>query len=153
MRVAVERPVMTEPGRIRETYHAAVQHDIVDLAADEHLAGVVRRPTGWFHNTVDANYPALGPPESLLDDTKARQDELAAAGLCDTEAHNAAWAETDFAARYREYLDESADARASLDGLAERVRAGEPVVLVCFEGEDKRCHRHLLRERLRAMVG
>lgn len=73
--------------------------------------------------------------------------------LCDTEAHNGASAETDFGPRYREYLQESADARASLDILADRVRDGEAVVLVCFEGEAKPCHRHIIQERLESLVG
>lgn len=143
---------MSERERIRETYHAAVQHDIIDIEGDEHLAGVVRRPTGWFRGTVDSNYPALGPPDDLLDETKNIQEELAAAGLCDTEAHNAAWAETDFAARYREYLDESNEGRSALGALADRARTGETVVLVCFEGNDKRCHRHIVKQRLESMV-
>jgi len=143
---------VSDVGRIRETYHAAIQHDLVDLAGDEHLAGVVRRPTGWFRSTVDANYPELGPPESLLDETKAIQDRFAAQGMCDEGAHNAAWEETDFADRYREYVAGSADVDDTLDSLADRVRHGETVVLVCFEGEDKRCHRHTLVEELRARV-
>jgi len=143
---------VSDAGRIRETYHAAIQHDLVDLAGDEHLAGVVRRPTGWFRSTVDANYPELGPPEALLDETKAIQDRFAAQGMCDEGAHNAAWEETDFADRYREYVAGSADVDATLDSLADRARRGETVVLVCFEGEDKRCHRHTLVGELRARV-
>jgi len=143
---------VSDAGRIRETYHAAIQHDLVDLAGDEHLAGVVRRPTGWFRSSVDANYPELGPQEALLDETKAIQDRFAAQGMCDDGAHNAAWEETDFANRYREYVAGSADVDATLDSLAGRARRGETVVLVCFEGDDKRCHRHTLVEELRARV-
>jgi hypothetical protein len=143
---------MPEAGAVRETYHAAIQHDLVDIDGDDHLAGVVRRPTGWFRGTVDANYSALGPPESLLEETKARQEELAVAGFCDEEAHNAAWDETDFEARYRAYLEESAGAADALERLADRVRGGQTVLLVCFEGEDKRCHRRLLVEELRLRV-
>jgi len=140
---------MTALGRVRETYHAAIQHDMVELTGDEHLAGVVRRPTGWFRSVVDANYPALGPPEPLLEETKDVQEAFELDGMCDTGAHNAAWEETNFEARYRDYLADSPEADATLDGLESRVRDGETVVLVCFEGEDKRCHRHLLLEALR----
>ena len=143
---------MSERGDVRETYHAAIQHDLVDLTGDEQLAGVVRRPTGWFRSTVDANYPELGPPEPLLAETKDRQEALAQQGMCDEGAHNAAWEETDFATRYREYLTDSEEAEAALSELATRVRNGETVVLVCFEGEDKRCHRHMLREELRGRL-
>ncbi|MEF8841741.1 MAG: DUF488 family protein [Haloarculaceae archaeon] len=66
--------------------------------------------------------------------------------------HNAAWEETRFALRYREYLEGSDEAERKAADLAERIADGEDLVLVCFEGEDKRCHRHLLRERLRDRV-
>lgn len=138
-------------GTVRETYHAAVQHDLVDVG-DATLVGVVRRPTGWFRATVDENHPELGPPETLLDETKARAEDLRRAGLCDEEAHNAAWDETDFARRYREYLDDSAPARERVADLASRARDGETVALVCFEGEDKRCHRRLLADELRGRL-
>lgn len=136
-------------GSVDETYIAAIQHDLAPLSGDERLVGVVRRPTGWFRAAIDENVPALGPPEDLLDETKGRAEELKLAGLCDEEAHNAAWEETDFADRYRAYLADSADAHAELARLADLVRDGEDVVVVCFEGEEKRCHRHLLVERLR----
>jgi uncharacterized protein (DUF488 family) len=71
-------------------------------------------------------------------------------GLCEEGAHNAARDETNFGSRYPAYPDEDDDAERALDGLAERIRGGETVVLVCFEGERKRCHRTLLRDRLDA---
>ncbi|MFB6307903.1 MAG: DUF488 family protein [Haloarculaceae archaeon] len=134
-------------GAIRDTYLAAIQHDIVDLSGHERLVGVVRRPTGWFRSAVDENRPELGPPEELLSETKSEHERLKARGICDEEAHNAAWETTDFEERYLAHL-ETPSARRELDDLAERVADGETVVLVCFEGEDKRCHRRLLRERL-----
>lgn len=139
-------------GTIDETYVAALQHELVSLSGEEHLVGVVRRPTGWFRGAVDENRPDLGPPEALLDEVQARKDDLQMRGMCEEGAHNAAWEETDFAARYREYLDDSPEAQAAVDGLAARVRNGEDVVLVCYEGEGKRCHRHLLEERLKARI-
>lgn len=138
-------------GDVRETYHAALQHDLVELAGDERLVGVVRRPTRWF-TQIDENRPELGPPEDLLDETKAAADRLEADGRAETAAHNAAWEETDFEARYREYVQSSESAQEALDDLAERVRGGEIVVLVCYEGEDKRCHRRLLGEMLETRV-
>lgn len=140
---------MTEGG-IRETYHAAIQHDLIDLAGDEYLVGVVRRPTGWFRSSVDVNYPELGPPAALLDETKDRQTAFEMQGMCDEGAHNAAWEAVDFEARYREYVASSDDVDARLDALADRVSSGETVVLVCFEAENKRCHRTVLVDELEA---
>lgn len=138
-------------GTVSETYQAALAHDLVDTG-DATLVGVVRRPTGWFHGSVDENVPALAPPEDLLDETEQRAEDLKMAGLCDEEAHNAAWDETDFEARYRQHLAESAEAREAVDDVVRRVRDGESICLVCFEGEKKRCHRHALQAELEARL-
>lgn len=140
-------------GEIRETYHAALQHDLVDVPADARLVGVVRRPTGWFGAELDENRPDLGPPEDLLDETKAAAERMASEGFDDTPAHNLSWEETDFEDRYREYLADSEAAQAELDDLAARVEADETVVLVCSAGDDKRCHRRIIQEILRERVG
>jgi uncharacterized protein YeaO (DUF488 family) len=135
-------------GTVEETYVAAVQHGLVDLEGATPV-GVVRKPTGWFHGVVEENVRELGPPEGLLAEIDERREDLAMAGMCDTGAHNTAWEETDFEERYRAYLAEDADAQAALEALRERVRDGEDVALVCYEADDKRCHRHALREVLR----
>jgi uncharacterized protein YeaO (DUF488 family) len=136
-------------GTLRDTYVAALQHDLVDVADADLVLGVVRRPAGWFRAAVDENEPALAPPEDLLDDVKRRTEELRMAGLCDEEAHNAAWEGTDFAERYRAHLDTDGEAAAATTRLRERLVDGDEVVLVCFENTaKKRCHRTLLAERL-----
>ncbi|WP_323674815.1 DUF488 domain-containing protein [Halorubellus sp. PRR65] len=136
----------TGRGRVLDTYVAALQHDLADVG-DATRVGVVRRPTRWFSGSVDENEPALAPPETLLDETKQRQEDFEMRGVCEREAHNEAWLETDFAARYRAHLESDADAAVALESLAERVRDGEPVALVCFENTDtKRCHRTILRD-------
>ncbi len=137
----------TMTGRVSETYLAALQHDLVDLDGATPV-GVVRQPTRWFHGVIEENYRDLGPPDPLLTAIDDTRDELAIAGLCDEEAHNAAWQETDFEERYRSHLNESEAADDALTELRERVRDGEDIALVCFEADDKRCHRHTLREIL-----
>ncbi len=131
-------------GEVGESYQAAIQHDLVDFDDDTHLVGVVRRPTPWFHATVDENHRELGPPETLLDETEARQAEIRTPDISDGQALDAAWEDVNFAERYREYLANSGEAAATITALADRVRDGEDVVLVCYESPEKRCHRHLL---------
>jgi len=140
-------------GAVRETYVAAIQHELAGLDGDETLVGVVREPTGWFHAAVDENVRELGPPADLLEETNERAEDLGMQGLCEEGAHNAAWDETNFESRYLAHLDADDDAGHELDRVARRVADGETVVLVCFEGERKRCHRTLLQERLRERVG
>jgi uncharacterized protein YeaO (DUF488 family) len=134
-------------GTVSETYVAALRHDMVDTG-DATLVGVVRRPQRWFHGAVDENHPELGPPEELLEETKQRQEVLAMAGMCESGAHNAAWEETNFEDRYREHINSDGDAQAALTALRERLADGEDLTLVCFEADDKRCHRDILVELL-----
>lgn len=144
---------MTAADRLGDTYVAALQHDLVDLPDEATLVGVVRRPTGWFQATVDENYPELGPPEALLEESKERQGELEEEGLSDDEAHDTAWEEVDFEARYRSHLADDAAAREAVSELVDRLREGEHLVLVCFENtEQKRCHRTTLRDHLAAKL-
>ncbi|MFB6137904.1 MAG: DUF488 family protein [Halobacteriaceae archaeon] len=136
-------------GTLHDTYVAALQHDLADLPDDVTLVGVVRRPTPWFHGAVDENVRAVAPPESLLADVEDRRESLAMRGLCDEEAHNAAWDAVDFDERYRTHLREDAEARAAVADLRERLAAGESLALVCFENTaQKRCHRTALRDVL-----
>jgi len=135
-------------GAVRETYAAAIQHDLVDLPDEAYLAGVVRKPMPWLHGVVDDNYPDLGPPEDLLAETKQREEDFKRQGICDAEALNAAWEDTGFADRYLDYVRESEAAEEALAALEDRLAAGTDVVLVCYESDEKRCHRHLLLEEL-----
>ncbi|WP_323677304.1 DUF488 domain-containing protein [Halorubellus sp. PRR65] len=140
---------MNSSDRLEDTYVAALQHDLVDVPSEATLVGVVRRPTGWFRTTVDENYPALGPPENLLDEFKQRHEDFKMQGMCDEGAHNAAWNEVKFEERYRSYLTDGAEAHEAVAELTDRLQDGEQLVFVCFENTDqKRCHRTLLKEHL-----
>lgn len=110
---------------------------------------MVRRPTGWLRTTIDENYPALGPPEDLLDEFEQRHEDFTMQGMCGEGAHNAAWDEVEFEDRYRSSLTDATDARDAVAELTDRLRDGERLLLVSFENTDrKRCHRTLLKERL-----
>ncbi|MDZ7729974.1 MAG: DUF488 domain-containing protein [Natrialbaceae archaeon] len=140
---------MTTSNRIEDTYVAALRHDLVDFPAEATRIGVVRRPTGWFSAVVDENYPALGPPDSLLDEFKEHHERLKMDGICDEDAHNVAWDEINLEDRYRSHLKESAEAQSAVSDILERLQADEPLVLVCYENtENKRCHRTILKEYL-----
>ena len=41
---------------------------------------------------------------------------------------------------------ENPESQARLDEIAGEVSEGKDVRLICFEGEDKPCHRHILKE-------
>lgn len=144
---------MKTTGVLRETYVAALQHDLVELPEEPTLVGVVRQPTGWFRSAIDENYPVLGPPPTLLDEFKQRHEEFKMQGMCDEGAHNAAWTEVGYDERYQTYLEQTADAKEAVATLVDRLQSGEQLVLVCYENTNqKRCHRTLLRERIAARL-
>lgn len=139
---------MSPRGRVRDTYVAALQHDLIELDGTERLIGVVRRPMPWLAAAVDENLPALGPPVALLAEFKDCHAELAET-MSDAAAHNAAFEAVDYRERYEEHLESDPDARDALDTLRAALDGGETLVLVCYENtEEKRCHRTILRDRL-----
>lgn len=126
-------------GRIRDTYHAALQHEMVVPDDEDLVVGVVRKPMYGIQRHLDRNVPELAPEADLLAAFKERSDEV---------GHEAAWTEVDFAERYRASLDRPA-ARAAMDDLLAELEARD-VWLVCYENtDDKRCHRTILRDVLR----
>jgi uncharacterized protein YeaO (DUF488 family) len=132
---------------IRDTYHAALQHDHVEPAPEDLVVGVVRHPVYGIENYLDRNVPALAPPEALLGDfeTVEERDDL---------THDEAWDEVNFAERYREYLQHSAVQQVMDDLLGELDPDEGDLWLVCYENTDqKRCHRTILREVLRERAG
>ncbi|MDG5759709.1 DUF488 family protein [Natronococcus sp. A-GB1] len=136
-------------GTLADTYVAAIQHDLADLPDEATRVGVVRKPAPWFHAAVDENVPELGPPVDLLEAVRGTEEDLKRQGLCDEGAHNAAWDQVDFGERYQEHLEESPEAQADLEELADRLGDDESLALVCYENtEKKRCHRTILREQL-----
>lgn len=140
-------------GTLTDTYVAAIQHELVDLPTDATRVGVVRQPTSWFHAAVDENIPALGPPTDLLEAMRDAKEDMKMQGLCEEGAHNAAWDQVGFGEAYREYLEDSDEARAAVASLEDRLSSGESLALVCFENtEKKRCHRTVLGEFLEAQA-
>ncbi|MWV39734.1 DUF488 family protein [Natrialba sp. INN-245] len=136
-------------GDLTDTYVAALQYDLADVPPDATLVGVVRKPTSWFHAAVDENRPELGPPADLLESVREAEDELKMRGICEEEAHNAAWDQVGFGEAYRVHLEGSSEAEAALADIQKRLEDGESIALVCYENtEKKRCHRTILREVL-----
>lgn len=138
--------------RLDHTYVAAIQNDLVDLEGAT-AVGVVRKPTPWFYGAVDLNKPALGPPVDLLDEFKDRHEDLKMRGLCDKEAHNTAWKETNLEKRYLDYLEDSGEAQEATDVVVNLLEQHEDVYLVCYENtENKKCHRVPLKQWIESRV-
>jgi len=86
----------------------------------------------------------LAPSKELLDDVnrwKARFE----AGKGYATPYHFAWAKTGFVERFTAKVRNDEKAMRRLRELSERARDYD-VYLVCYEGYDKPCHRHLLLE-------
>ncbi|WP_435194743.1 hypothetical protein [Natronomonas sp. EA1] len=126
----------------------ALRRGLAPAPADATLVGVVRDPDPGFRRLVDTNVPELAPPAPVLADAREVAAEFRMAGMCAEGAHNAAWDDVGVLERYRDRLDDDPAARTALDGLRERVRAGESLVIVDTVGPNRRSHRVVLAERL-----
>ncbi|MFC7047320.1 DUF488 domain-containing protein [Halobacteriaceae archaeon GCM10025711] len=123
---------------IHTTYAAALQHGKVEPGEDDLVVGVVRHPAPWFLDSVDRNVEALGPPEKLLSAFKKVEEAADAA---------TAWESVSYESRYLAHLQEDASARHAADHLLERSQDRD-VWLVCYEADERYCHRRLLRQHL-----
>jgi len=96
----------------------------------------------------------LAPSKELLDDFNAWRGRFAPGQGFETE-HAFAWAQSDYEARFRAQIAADPKAQERLAQLAELSRRKD-VFLICYEADDKPCHRKLLldiaRERFDAPV-
>lgn len=141
---------------IFETYKSAVANGIDDTPTNTTYFGVVRKPMFGLTNIVRENLTALSPPETLLTEFKQKVDELEDKVDTDTHAHNMAWSTVNFEKRYSDYLH---DAYQNQDGefmeAIETVKneaENGPTAIVCFEANEKHCHRHILKSFLEEEV-
>jgi uncharacterized protein YeaO (DUF488 family) len=133
---------MSEPGALRETYHAALQHGHVDPAEGDVVLGVVREQMYGFQNQVERNCATLAPPEELLTEFKRVAEEV---------GHNPAVDKVNFRDQYHAHL-ENDEQQEEIHEIVELVKEGKTVWLVCYEGEDKFCHRRLLKSEIESQL-
>lgn len=129
---------------VRTTYFSALSHGKVNPDPDADVFGVVREPFDWIDDVVDRNIPALAPPADLLGAYK--KVEAAAEDREDGNPREIAWNSVDFEDRYLTYL-ERPDVEQPLSSVRERAE-DHPLWLVCYEADERWCHRRLLAERL-----
>lgn len=108
--------------------------------------GITRSDSDDITEVVDEQMPALAPPSDLFYQWLSLRDELQEQ-MNYVDAHNEAVDRTDYRERYRAHL-ETDRAQRALDEIVDRVADGEHIVLVCFCGSGKWCHRSIVYERL-----
>jgi len=85
----------------------------------------------------------LAPSKELLDDYKRQEAECAKSVKDSTEAAWCAYEAVDYERRFRALIEGNPTSLERLKRLSEESRARD-IFLVCYEGEDKPCHRKLL---------
>lgn len=133
-----------ERGAVDETHLGAVRNGLVSYS-DATLVGVFGDAADA--SAVDEARPELAVPADLRERLEERRSSLRRRGMCEEGAHNAAWKELSVAERYHEHLS-SETASEALAELRDRLEGGENLVFVGRPGENSRCHRRLLVERL-----
>jgi len=123
---------------LRQTYLSMKKH----LPADAETVLVMR----------GRGNDELAPSKALFDDYKAAEAGCRAATKDATEAAWCAYKACDYERRFREQILSNPASMGRLKALTEASR-DKDVFLICYEGEDKPCHRKALLEIAREAFG
>lgn len=141
----------TDSNAVHDTYVNALHHGNEEIPADAWRVGVVNIKMYGIDDVTSTNFSCLGPPDDVFTAFREKRDELEADGLSTKEAHNEAWDAVDFESRYRSYLEDEWEADSHVRDACDQILdelSTRPVAVVCYEGQDKHCHRRVLREFL-----
>ena len=141
-------------GTLDETHLAEIRSDDEQQqlltafggGSNETLIAVVRAPndTGILDATDEWMEP-LGMPSFALEQFWGKRSAYRDNSSI-SNAHNEAFDEINLHDKYVSYLRNDEDAQACIDEIIERLQSGENITLVCFEGDGKKCHRHILHD-------
>lgn len=131
-----------------ESKHDSGQSSLFDYGEKDDpktYVAVVSQPndTGIL-DVTDEWMPELGMPDRKLNEFRRLREGYNTHDP--VEAHNKAYVKCDLDSAFESHVTFNEEAADKIEELAERVRSGEEVVLVCFEQSPKRCHRHKLKE-------
>ena len=97
----------------------------------------------------------LAPSKQLLDDFNRYKQEFKEHSGDYPDAYSDAWDKSNFEPRFMQQILDEPKSMERLKALAEEAK-GKDIYLICYEGEDKPCHRKLLlkmaREQFNAPV-
>jgi len=97
----------------------------------------------------------LAPSNELLSDFNAAKEQCSEIESDPVKVYECAWKRSDYERRFRDEILKNPRSMARLERLAEESRRKD-VFLICYESEDKPCHRRLLlsiaEERFGALI-
>lgn len=135
--------------RKTENEQASFDQFVEDSNGTEDLGttvAVVTDPTGGIVEATDMYVPELGMPREYLNKFRSVRSNLDIED--EVTQHNKAANITEIKEKYVDYIQSSTSAQKKIKMLADMVKKGEKITLVCFEKEPKWCHRHVLREEI-----
>jgi hypothetical protein len=109
--------------------------------------GVVSSPGKHMVECADEILEELGMPEWALNKFLARRAGYQRNSAVD-DAHEQAYEDAELGPIYRNHLQESEAAEKKIEEIVERILSGEDIVLVFYEEDDQKCHRHYLKEKI-----
>jgi hypothetical protein len=113
--------------------------------------GIANADREDYLDAVDETEERLAPPDELFWQWYNTRQRMMDNGQLERNAHNEALETVNYFERFEDYLNEP-EPQAALTQITERVRDGEEIVLVCYCGEGKQCHRHPVAERITARL-
>lgn len=113
--------------------------------------GIANADRDDYLDAVDETDERLAPPGELFWQWYNTRQRLMGDGELERNAHNEALDLVNYFERFESYLN-GPEPQAAIEQVAERVRDGEEIVLVCYCGDGKQCHRHPVAERIRARL-
>lgn len=123
-------------------------HNLATFPIDEiRPVDVTNNPPWWVkraHKERMTRRSELAPSRELLDEFIAQRKARQREGYSDREAHNQAFKDVDYRDRFNAQIESDPAAMACLEALARQDAEKQEVVLVCYCGPGKACHRYLL---------
>jgi len=113
--------------------------------------GIANADREDYLDAVDETDERLAPPDELFWQWYNTRQRMMDEGMLEVNAHNEALEVTNYFERFEEYLNRP-DPQSAITQVTERVRSGEDIVLVCYCGEGRQCHRHPVAERITARL-
>ena len=113
---------------------------------------VVKEPQGGIVEVCDEFKQELGMPKEKLQDLRDKRESLDYEDADDVKTHNKAVKELNLEEIYRNYVRKNSVIQDRIDELARRVLDGETITVVCFEKQNKWCHRHVLVDEIKTRI-
>jgi len=131
-----------DSARVRRATDQSSLYQYTD-GGDETYVGIVYSANDEMRRAVDEVDSRLAPSKQLFQRWYSERESLRDRGMNAIQAHNRAFRLVRYRSRFLDEIDETV-----FDEYAERIRDGENIVLVCYCGNGRECHRFIVKEKI-----